>query len=638
MIKKLILFLLILTLNYVSVAQRSDAFKTEMPVQAYHNPSGERTGEGYDVHFYFLDLVMDNSDNDVSGTARIDLTITASPPSIDLDLDNALSVSDVRFNGSSVSFTHSSDILSIPLGKDNPRTDYSVEVDYSGTPPYGMYHGYYAVLAEYATYSLSEPFDAMGWFPVKQDLTDKADSSRVYVTVPDNLMAGSNGLLTGTTDMGGSQTRYEWKSSYPIDYYLISVAVGNYQDFSFYAHPAESEDSILVQNYIYNDQSYLDYYEDDILATADMIEALSGLFGLYPHHEEKYGHCVVDLNGGMEHQTMTSLGNFSFNLVAHELGHSWFGNYITCATWQDIWINEGFAVYSEYLTYQELRSDADARNWLEINESTARDYDDGSVYIPFDEANTVSRIFDYILTYKKGGMLVHMIRYMLDDDALFFDVLQNHLTTYGDSVATGEDFKTILENASGMDFDPFFNQWYYGEGYPVYDVTWYQAYDTVYVNTIQSGSCPQAPVFTIPPEYRLYFSNGDSLTVRLPQNDLNVINKIPEDRTVTEIVFDPNLWIMKEYSIQEMSTDERFNSADVSLYPNPTNGQLRVRLPETGNYTITVQTAQGRTLRKEKFNSKRHTVNFSDLADGIYLITLTKEKSVIKTEKLILNK
>jgi aminopeptidase N len=636
MIKKLILFSLILSLNYMSVAQRSDAFKTEMPVQAYLNPSGERTGEDYDVHFYFLDLELDNSSTYLTGTAQIDLTTSNSPSSIDLDLDNALSVSDVRLNGSSVSFTHSSDLLSIPLEKSNSRTAYSVEVDYSGTPPYGLYHGYYAVLAEEVTYSLSEPFDAMGWFPVKQDLTDKADSSRVYVTVPDNLMAGSNGLLTGTTDMGGGQTRYEWKSSYPIDYYLISVAVGNYQDYSFYAHPAESEDSILVQNYIYNHQSYLDYYEDDILATADMIEALSVLFGLYPHHEEKYGHCVVDLNGGMEHQTMTSLGNFSFNLVAHELGHSWFGNYITCATWQDIWINEGFAVYSEYLTYQELRSEAASRNWLEINESTARDYDDGSVYIPFDEATTVSRIFDYILTYKKGGMLVHMIRYLLDNDTMFFDVLHEHLSTHGDSVATGDDFKTILETTSGMDFDPFFNQWYYGEGYPIYDVTWYQAYDTVYINTIQTGSCPQAPLFTTPLEYRLYFSDGDSLTVRLPQNDLNVINKIPDDRSVTDIAFDPDLWIMKEYSIQQISAREAHSTERISIYPNPAEGHVQIHTPESGMYTVKIHTVQGKLLRSQTFNSKRLDLNLGDLSGGVYIMSLYDEKSLLKTEKLII--
>ncbi|MFO7790997.1 MAG: M1 family aminopeptidase [Bacteroidota bacterium] len=631
-----LLFIIMLTINfgYAQHATESpDAYKYRALNAAYN--VNERSNDDYDVTFYFLDLVMDNESIDVEGTARIDFE-TTSPglTEIELDLANQLNVAEVRLDGTPVSFTHDTDTLTIPLSKSTKRSSHTVEVDYAGTPPYGMFNRTYAILDETTTYSLSEPYDAMGWFPVKQDLTDKADSSWVYVTVPDNLMAGSNGLLTDTTDMGNSTTRYEWKSNYPIDYYLISVAIGNYQDYSFYCYP-EGTDSVLVQNFIYDSPYYLTYYEDDILRTGDMIEAQSDYFGLYPHHAEKYGHCVVELNGGMEHQTMTSLGGFRFNLVAHELGHSWFGNYITCATWQDIWINEGFAVYSEYLTSQALRTEEESQNWLELNAEYAKEYNDSSVYVPFSEVGDPERIFDYYLTYKKGGMLVHMIRYLLGDE-VFFDVLQSYLDVYGDSVATGEDFKSVLEGVSGMEFDAFFDQWYYGEGYPIYDIEWYQVNDTVYINTTQEGSCPHAPLFTIPPEYMLYFENGDSLKIQLPQDDYSVINEIPENRIVDSLVFDPNLWLLQDNAVQHVSSIPT-EKIECSVYPNPTQSRLYVKPGKYGTYQLTISDIYGKTVKEMSFTGHSTMFDLSELSRGVYIFRIFNGKNAIQTDKLIIN-
>ncbi|MFW6302101.1 MAG: M1 family aminopeptidase [Bacteroidales bacterium] len=614
-------------------AYKSDNDKVLHP--AYQQK--HRAADDYDVIFYYLDLILDNTSSFVSGTAQIDLQITEPGLSvIELDMVDELSIDEVRVNGSVSSFTHEYDMLSIPLERAKQKSFLTVEVDYAGTPPYGMYNSTDNTLGETTTYSLSEPFDAMGWFPVKQDLTDKADSSRVYITVPENLKAASNGLLTGTSDMGEGQTRYEWESSYPIAYYLISVAVGNYQDYSFYAHPAEIEDSILIQNYIYDYPGYLDYYQDNIDETDDMIEALSSLLGIYPHHEEKYGHAVVKLNGGMEHQTMTSLGYFSFVLVAHELGHSWFGNYLTCASWQDIWINEGFAVYSEYLASQAVRTEAESREWLETNAYNSKEYDDGSVYVPFEDANNVSRIFDYTLSYKKGGMLVHMIRYLLDDDAMFFDVLQTHLDVYADSMATGDDFKNVLEDVSGMDFTDFFNQWYYGEGYPVYDVQWYQANDTLVISTNQTGSCFEAPLFTMPVEYMLHFEDGDSLLIKLPNNAAEEEYIIPEDRTISNIEFDPRLWLMADHSIEQITGIDEQKPA-CRMYPNPARNRLNIMIGRTADYDIEIRNVQGRLLHQEHFTGNSHSMDISFLSKGVYVFRISSDTNAVKTEKLIVN-
>ncbi|MBA7534332.1 hypothetical protein ES705_26578 [subsurface metagenome] len=163
------------------------------------------------------------------------------------------------------------------------------------------------------TYTLSEPYFSKGWFPCKQDLPDKADSAYIFLTVPDSLMAGSNGLLTNIKQLDNGFKRYEWKTYFPIAYYLLSLSVADYIDYSFMASTADG-DSVLVQNFIYNDSLYFKENKDDIDATAEMIELFSQKFGTYPFKQEKYGHCVAPMGGGMEHQTMTTLVNFGFNL------------------------------------------------------------------------------------------------------------------------------------------------------------------------------------------------------------------------------------------------------------------------------------------------------------------------------------
>jgi len=114
-------------------------------------------------------------------------------------------------------------------------------------------------------------------------------------------MAGSNGKLVNTVPVEGGKTRYEWRSYYPIDYYLISIAVVDYQDYSIYAHPAGLNDSILIQNFIYYQISYLEQNKELIDETATLIELFSDLYSMYPFANEKYGHCVAPMGGAMEH-------------------------------------------------------------------------------------------------------------------------------------------------------------------------------------------------------------------------------------------------------------------------------------------------------------------------------------------------
>ena len=592
-----------------------------------------RAADDYDVHFYFLDVSMDNLSIDITGSVQIDITKTnPDAGSIDLDFDDAMTVDAVRVDGSSSSFTHSNDIINIPFpGKG--EQNYSIEIDFHGTPPYGMYNSNDPDWNTRATYSLSEPFDAMGWFPVKQDLTDKADSSWVFVTVPDHLMAGSNGLLSGVVSNGDGTETYQWKSSFPIDYYLISLAIGEYMDASIYAHPEQIEDSILIQNYVYNVDGYLDANEWSMNQTIPIMEVFCDAFGIYPHYQEKYGHCVVEFGGGMEHQTMTTIRDFGFSLVAHELGHSWFGNHITCASWQDIWINEGFAVYSEIIADEALRTEAEQWDHLRGNMYQAKIYDDGSVYVPFDEAGSSSRIFDYYLTYKKGGMLVHMIRYLINDDEVFFNVLHEHLAVYGGSVATGEDFREVLEDVSGLDFESFFYQWYYGEGYPSYYTEWYQHDGRVYIETSETTSSDATTLFTIPLEYRLYFTDGDSLTVRLDQNELVVDHEIEESREVESISLDPDLWVICNTSVQKIVSADDL-SLEYSVSPNPSHGVFKLSYRQADNLSYTLYNTKGHIISRGEIPGQQYEFDLHSFPSGMYVLELSSGNEICH-EKLI---
>lgn len=594
-----------------------------------------RAADDYNVKFYFLDVAMDDQSIAIEGTAQIDLVLTNGTASaIELDFDNAMSVSAVRKDGMSSGYEHSNNIISIPLSKARTEDLISIEVDFSGNPPYGMFHGTDDTWSTSCTFSLSEPFDAMGWFPVKQDLTDKADSSWVFVTVPDHLMAGSNGLLDQVVDNGDGTETYQWKSSYPIDYYLISVAIADYTDTSIYAHPEQSEDSILIQNFVYNSDGYLATNEWSMNQSIPIMEALCDALGLYPHHEEKYGHCIVELNGGMEHQTMTSIRDFGFALVAHEMGHSWFGNYVTCGTWQDIWINEGFAVYSEYITYEAMRTEAEQRNYLQLSMNQAKTYDNGSVYVPIEEANSVSRIFNYYLTYKKGGMLVHMIRYLIDDDEVFFQVLHEFLATYGNSTANGEDFRAVLETVSGLDFESFFDEYYYGEGYPEYNINWYQNNNTVYIESNQTTSASETPLFTIPLEYRLFFSDGDSLSVRLANTSNSEIFELASDRQVTNIEVDPDIWVLCDKNIQQVESIPT-QEINLKVYPNPFTSSFTI---ETGSFdqaNFTIVNADGKILYQGSMKNGFLNIDLSDLPMGVYYLTVESNKQKLQRKKIV---
>lgn len=595
--------------------------------------------EEYDVNFYFLDVNLERTATDISGVVEIHATsIVDVLDTVLFELHDNLTINSILVDGvANTAFTRVGSSVIIPTGYTNGES-FIISVDYGGTPPNaatnplgggGMTNGSSGSWGNQVTWTLSEPFSAFEWFPCKQSLTDKADSVYVFVTTDASNMAGSNGILTNVVDLGNGKERYEWKSNYAIDYYLISIAVAEYVEYNVYANPIGATAPILIQNFIYNNPATLPNFQDEIDNTADFLEYFSEIFGMYPFANEKYGHCMAPFGGGMEHQTMTSQGWFEDGLTAHELGHQWWGDNVTCATWADIWLNEGFATYSDYLMVEHFQSAANAFNQMESTHSNVMSQNGGSVYC-LDSLNT-NRIFSGRLTYDKGAAIVHTLRFLVNDDPTFFTILKTYQTTFTDSTARVNDFKLIAETISGLDLTDFFNEWYYGEGFPTYSAEWNKIDDNVIIELSQTSSMASVtPLFTNDIEIKVTGTNGLEETQIFSVDGSTVNLSLPFTEDVASIEIDPNNWILNEMgTVTENSglVSISENTVEIKVYPNPVVNELFIsnstELEEALLFDV-----KGQMIKSYKLVNGLNSVSVKDLSKGTYILkigTTTKE-------------
>jgi len=655
MLKRLVFLFILIPLTGILMAQYNHAEQDDAPY-CYHVKSAAMAAneyyapvvtnpllEKYDVTFYFLDLNVENDTVAVSGSVTTKAIVTGTQmDTIVYELIDEMTVDTVYVNGIQHSFVHNNDLILVPIEPIPNGVYFTTKICYHGTPPTGGFFSgvttaYSTPFEKNVTWTLSEPYAAKDWWPTKQDLTDDADSVWVFLTTSAENKAGSQGLLTAVTPVPGGKLRYEWKSYYPIDYYLISFAVADYQEYNIYAYPAGTEDSVLIQNYIYDHVNCLPLYQVGIDRTAGFIELFSDLFGLYPFIDEKYGHCLTQLGGGMEHQTMTTIGAFNFNLVAHELGHMWFGDKVTCATWSDIWINEGFATYSDYLAVSNLLSPAEDSAWLRSKHNQVKSAPGGSVYVPEEELDNIYRIFNGRLSYSKGALLLHMIRFELQDDEMFFNVLRTYMEEYGDSVATGADFREWLEYISGEDFTDFFDQWYYGEGYPIFDIVWNQNNGNLNVSSTQTTSTTVTQFFKMKVPYHVVYSDGTDTTLILYQGENLETYSIPVSKEVEHIELDPEQWILHHLNSLAVDIEERNNPLYFTVGPNPAHDYFRVFLPSNPEkeMQLSVTDLAGRTLLTQSITGRSSAIDAGHLKPGVYQVIVSDGKGRMNRKILI---
>ncbi len=599
----------------------------------------------YDVTFYGLDIEVTSASTYVDGTVTIKANVTA--PVLDtfaFELIPAMNVDQFIFNG--VEYTNwirKDDNVLYPVNPVNQGSEIEAKITYHGAPPAGNFftgvdHEHNSTYNKDVTWTLSEPFNGKDWFPVKQDLEDKADSAWIFLTCDNDEMAGSEGILTNVVDLNNGKHRFEWKEKYPIDYYLISFAVSDYMDYSIYAHPAAMNgDSLLIQNFIYNSEQCLNNNKTKIDKTKQIIETYSDLFSLYPFYEEKYGHCQTELGGGMEHQTMTTIGGFSFHLIAHELGHMWFGDNVTCATWQDIWVNEGFATYADYLANEKILGWSNAQSFIKSAQNNAMSQPGGSVYVPEDEVYQGNewRIFNGRLSYNKGAAIIHTLRHEFQNDSLFFAGLQAYQAQYGGSTATGEDFKHAMEPFYGDNLDWFFDEWYYGEGYPKYNIEWYYN-GNLHITSVQTTSA-STPLFKMLMDLKVNFTDGTDTIVHYFQ-DNNVNNfTFNVNKEIASLEVDPDNWTMEKVeSITVGVKENEDNPAYFSIGPNPASDYVTLFFKNNNgdNKTVQIFDLTGKKIMERYVKGSKKTLNISNLSKGIYMVKVKTGNNIV-TKRLM---
>lgn len=589
--------------------------------------------ERYDVHYYKLDLEMNHTSVQVKGKVSMEARCRVATDTVLLELFPDYSIDSVHLNGLPVNLVRRGSALLVPANLPAGAV-FRLMVAYEGEAPNsssnalsenGLSTGTSPSWGNSVTWSLSQPFAAYEWWPCKQSLRDKIDSVDVHITVPSICKAGSNGVLQRVVNLGNGKSRYEWKHRHPIDYYLISVAIAEYIDYTIWAHP-ENSDSVRIQNYIYNNPATLTNFKADIDETADFLELFAKLYGPYPFANEKYGHSMAPFGGGMEHQTMTSQGTFNAGLTAHELAHQWFGDHVTCASWADLWVNEGFATYSEFIMLQNLYPSQAAAEMTSLHTSVMSQ-PAGSVWIA-DSTNS-TRLFSSRLTYNKGAAFLHILRYLVDNDSLFFQGLRNYQLRFADSTAIGMDVKRELEQVSGKNLDAAFDQWYFGEGFPTYSARWNSVGNDFHVRVNQTVSASAVtPFFTTPLEIKVSRQGRPDTTFRLPIS--GTVNPIivPGIGVVTAVQgLDPNNFIpnrigtlVKDVNLVLTSVASELSpELPFQVFPNPGHDQIQIRTSTREKGKLAVYNVRGQQVA-EFASQPGSWLNMESLPKGFYLL------------------
>jgi len=586
------------------------------------------------VTYYGLDLNVTYEPEYLIGKVTVNAIVdTISISSCFLDLKDSLIVDSVQINGTTTLFSHANHELSINLNRIYYFGEsFSLKIFYQGHPDTaGTFLPSFVFTAHNGhpvIWTSSMPYSSSDWWPCKDTPADKADSSDVWITVSEDLTAVSNGTLEQVVNNGNGTHTFHWKNHYPIAHYLISLAITNYYQYNNYFN-FSTTDSMIVTHFIYP-ESWNSNVQSELDETIYMLELFSERFGMYPFIEEKYGHAETEWEL-MENQTISSMSWFAPRVVAHELAHQWFGDMITCKDWHHIWLNEGFATYAEALYFEER--DGKAAYDQEILTSMNFAFDaQGSIWV--EDITDPAQIFDYRRSYYKASVVLHMLRGIVGDST-FFDIIRAYssdpLLVYGTAIT--EDFQRNAENVFGSSLDYFFQEWIYGENYPVYNLEWFKSFlsgETYRINlTIRQEVNSNPPFFTMPMRIRVNTSVGDTI--------ITLFNNQQIQECQFEVLGNPN-YIIPDHNnwILDHSTVSGVNDFTVPLefelsqnYPNPFNPStiIKYHIPCLSLVTIKVYDVLGNeieTIVNEEKSAGTYEVNFnaSGLSSGIYFYQL----------------
>jgi len=611
----------------------------------------------FDVHFYRLNLDVYPETRYLSGSVIIHgRSMVNSLEQIEIDLFSNMTVDSVKQNGNSLSIQRYSGwfVVNFPLPLEQGEV-FSIEVFYGGNPQstgfgsftWGNHQGTPRI------WTLSEPYGAPTWWPCKDNPSDKADSVFININVPDNLVALSNGLLTGILQEPDYRQTYQWETRYRISNYLVFIAVADYMQFNDW-YVSASGDSMPLNYFVYPE--LFSAAQEDFDVTKNMLNVFAALFGEYPFINEKYGMASVIAGASMEHQTLTTLNQNHITgthrgdyVVAHELAHQWFGDAITMRNWQHIWLNEGFATYSEALWEEKVNGNEAYRQYM-----SGKDIGifDGTVFV--EDTLDIPTLFSSTV-YRKGAWTLHMLRGVLGD-SIFFKALKRYATDpnlfYGN--AASEDFQTICEAEANRNLDWFFEQWLYRPGRPIYKYQWsVEGNSSPYITTLKiDQSNLQPEINTIPYKMPLQIhlrgeNSSEEFTVwdSLSSQQFKFITEYQP----VDLEIDPDNWVLKK--LEKIETGEfvgiptefklsqnypnPFNATTTIIYSVPVPGEVNIEIFDVLGKRVFDQLISEQMIAFHKFVWDGTDNQGNSLPSGIYFYRFSNGKDAI-ARKMIL--
>ncbi len=588
-----------------------------------------------DVTHVLMRMDAEPNRQTIYGDVTISYTVSKNIDTLWLDFDSnkLMRVTTVQddFTLNTKSYRENN-FLVIPLSRTHVTgVKHRIRIVYNGTPDGADIRSYFQSDNKHV-WTRSEPYGARYWWPCIMTLQDKIDSADIYLLHPKQFTGVSNGLLQ-RVDSSRSKAVTHWKHTYPMAFYLLAFSIGDYNHIS--QDIIWPYDTVRVENYIFDDQlPWVSYMSGHLRETFQLFDSL---FGEYPFKREHYGHVQTSIGGGMEHQTMSHMYDLNQPLVAHELAHQWFGNKITCGSWEDLWLNESFATYLTALTYEKGFGDRDWMQWKINTNNWVTSNNNGSVF-PVD-TNNFNILFSSRLTYNKGALVLNTLRHQIGDQA-FFSGIRNFITDpkLSYDFAVTEQLQSHLESASGRDLKEFFDDWYRGEGHPNYLLKYNMINSNIIFDVEQMKSTNASPLFDMDLNVAVYL-NGNRFDFYLPITQANETFVRKFGRIPDSVKIDPDYnALIGGRDVREgthvVGIDAKIaeHTIGFTVFPSPSSSIIQVRVSgiveEDLRYTIT--NSNGTLVLNGIMNSEEGEVDLEQLNSGVYFIELSSDNKTAR--------